>query len=584
MEDAIITKYKRAAIYLRVSTDEQAKEGHYGLKVQEDHTRKYCEDRGYALNEEHVFVDDGYSGGLEFQDRPAFSELYRVALNKEIDVVVVAKQDRIARDLEVAVLIRRELRKIGIPLESVAEPFDQATPMGSTMTKMTDLFADFERMVIRERTYNGRIRAAKDGKWVTGLPPYGYTIVKQTKKLEIIEREAEVVSQFFQWLVYERLSLHEMERRANSMNLPAPKHKTIRKRVTSNHWYARSIGRILTNEIYAGRAYFRKYKRPYNNLTSLIDPKLLRPEKDWIPFDAPAIITSEMFEAAKKQLLKNREDSERNTRRSYMFVKLLYCGYCNFKLFSGYQTPRRKDGDESSGKYYNGIYRGKNALGNTKRCERCDQYAESRLLPIWDTLKEILQNPENLHDPLRRYRYKEEDKDTIERKIRAREKEIEVVEGKQKRLITLYLDDQFGDINDMKKHDNTFRQERDQLEREIVKLKQGLLTKEDEGNREQVLRSLCSRVSTRLENATYEDKKNILHLFVERITLYAKHNYAEVVFKFPTSTIVSGTQIDVPQKNIPLFLNIKTLPYEEGRLRMRKINPKSLTSTSFEMK
>lgn len=569
MNETPITRPKRAAIYLRVSTDEQAKPGHYGPEIQKEKCLEYCRARGYTWEKDSIFSDNGFSGSLELHQRPAFTSLYEGAMEKKYDVVVVYKYDRMARDLRVSMEIRARFKAIKIDVESSSEQFDQHTPMGDSMVNLMGWLADVERKTIRERTYSGRIAAARKGRWVTGLPPYGYRIIKDTKKLEIVEREAEVVRQFFQWAVYERLSLREMERRANSMNLPAPKHKTITKRKTYNYWYGRTIGRILTNEIYAGRAYFRKYKRPFKNLTSLIDDSLLRPEKDWIPFDAPAIVPREMFESAKKQLLKNREDSQRNTRRSYMYAKLLYCGYCEFKLFSGYQKPRRDDGHESSGKYYNGVYRGKNPIGKTERCEKCVQYAESRLEPIWDTLKEILQNPENLHDPLRRYRYKEEGKDTIEKKIRVREREIEVIEGKQARLVSLFLDDQFGDITEMKKHDSSLRQEKEVLEREIVKLKQGLLTKTDEGNREDVLRALCSKISERLDNTSYEDRKYILHLFVDRITLYAKSNYAEVVFKFPTSTVVSGARIEVSQENIPLFLNIKTLPYEEARLNMR---------------
>ena len=50
-------KKLRAALYLRVSTDEQAKEGHYGLEVQEERGRSFCESQEYSLSEEHVFSD-----------------------------------------------------------------------------------------------------------------------------------------------------------------------------------------------------------------------------------------------------------------------------------------------------------------------------------------------------------------------------------------------------------------------------------------------------------------------------------------------------------------------------------------------
>lgn len=135
----------------------------------------------------------------------------------------------------------------------------------------------------------------------------------------------------------------------------------------------------------------------------------------------------------------------------------------------------------------------------------------------------------------------------------------------------LFLDDQFGDMAEMKKLHSALTRDKEQLEREIARLQQGLITKEDAQNREEALKSLFSKIGERLEHATYEDKKGILHLFVDRITLFAKQNYAEVVFKFPTSTVMSSLKIESPsQESIPLFLNIKTLPYQEARIRVRK--------------
>ena len=66
-----LAKTKRVAIYLRVSTEEQASENSYGLKMQEDSLRQYCLYKNYTINEDLIFVDAGLSGSLPIEKRPA---------------------------------------------------------------------------------------------------------------------------------------------------------------------------------------------------------------------------------------------------------------------------------------------------------------------------------------------------------------------------------------------------------------------------------------------------------------------------------------------------------------------------------
>jgi DNA invertase Pin-like site-specific DNA recombinase len=71
----------RVAIYLRVSTDEQAQEGKYGLIVQEDKLKAFCKSQvvEYALADEHIYRDEGFSGSLDIQQRPGLSKLFEDA-------------------------------------------------------------------------------------------------------------------------------------------------------------------------------------------------------------------------------------------------------------------------------------------------------------------------------------------------------------------------------------------------------------------------------------------------------------------------------------------------------------------------
>ncbi|MFA7302457.1 MAG: recombinase family protein [Candidatus Paceibacterota bacterium] len=343
---------KRVALYIRVSTDEQAKEGKYGIEVQEDRLKKFCESQEYELKDEHVYKDEGYSGSLLIEKRPALKRLFEDAKAKKFDIVVVYRLDRFFRSSNKLLNALEVLIAMGIDFKSSTETFNTDTPNGRFVLQMLGNLAELEREVIRERMSGGREQAARANKWVTGVPPYGYKVDKKTKQLEIIPDEAEVVRKFYHWLVYERCSLSEITRRANELQMPAPKHNTQKKRKTFNYWWKRSINRVLVNEVYTGDFYYRKYKRPFKYLDAVLDKEHQRPEEDWISIKVPQIISKDLFQSSIKQLRKNQQDSKRNTKRPYMYSSLLYCGYTGNKLQSGYQTPKVGKESATLGKYY----------------------------------------------------------------------------------------------------------------------------------------------------------------------------------------------------------------------------------------
>lgn len=351
MNNILVTQQKRIAIYLRVSTDEQADHGH-GLDVQKEMLIKYCKDSNYLLDEKHIYCDGGYSGSLQISKRPAMKKLFEDASLGQFDIVLVYRLDRFFRNIGHVINAVEKLKENKIAFRSATETFETETLNGELMFHLIASFAHHERKLIAHRMSSGRLRAAQQGQWVTGVPPYGYEVDKETKKLIIVPEEAEVVRKFYEWLVYEKVSLTEVCKRANELGLPAPKHKTIKKRNTMNFWWKRTINRILVNEVYTGDFYYRKYKRPFKYLDSVLDKENQRPEDEQIPLSVPPIVSTELFQSAIKQLSKNRSDSTRNTKRNYMFGKLLYCGYTGHKLQSGYQKPKVDKESQTLGKYY----------------------------------------------------------------------------------------------------------------------------------------------------------------------------------------------------------------------------------------
>ena len=280
-----------------------------------------------------------------------------------------------------------------------------------------------------------------------------------------------------------------------------------------------------------------------------------------------------MFELAKKQLIKNRDLAKRNQKRDYLYAKVIWCGKCSHKLFSGFQPPR-KNWEESGGRYYHGAYRKPDAVGTTQRCDWCPQYGETRLEPIWECLKDILKNPKNVYKPLERYIYKEEDPTVIHSRLKEIEKGLEDITEKQSRVAELYIDNQI-DKKRYESHFSEYKLEEQKYGDEVIRLKQTLLTKKEKSDREVAIRNAYEQIKNKLENISYEDKTQIIRFFIERITLYAKDNHAEVVFRFPNTTETKSVKL-TPQKStdfFPLILDVRTISENERRTQILKANP-----------
>ncbi len=184
---------KKAAIYIRVSTEDQAENG-TSLETQEAELRKYCETSGYLLEDEHVYVDAGVSGSLAVENRKALNSLFDSARNKEFNILAIYAMDRFSRNMVNSIMAVEELSALGIEIFSIQEQeVETRTVNGELMTHLKATLAQHERRLITERLLRGRLKCAREGKWVTGVPPYGYRVDEETKKLIKHEEEAEVV-------------------------------------------------------------------------------------------------------------------------------------------------------------------------------------------------------------------------------------------------------------------------------------------------------------------------------------------------------------------------------------------------------
>ena len=240
----------RAAIYARVSTEKQGRD--QTIDSQLEALRGWAAAHGHELKDEHVFIDEGYSGSR--LDRPALDRLRDAAREGEFDVVAVYSPDRLARRYAYQVLLLEEFRRAGCDVEFVQRPISD-DPHDQLLLQIQGAVAEYERAVLGERFRRGKLQKARAGHWIAGQAPYGYRYVPARDgvpaHLEIDEAEAEVVRMLYRWLIDERMTVRQILKRLAA----GPWRPRSGKRLWSNS----VVHRILSDPLYTGTAYANRH-------------------------------------------------------------------------------------------------------------------------------------------------------------------------------------------------------------------------------------------------------------------------------------------------------------------------------------
>ena len=147
---------RKVAIYSRVSTLDQT------IDNQLLELRDHCSKMGWEIVKE--YADEGLSGTLSRDKRPALNSLIKDAYRKKFDSVVCWDISRIGRSMKELVLFLSDMKDRDIGICSVRQGFDTSTTMGEMMFQFVGILSSWEREMIRERTLAGLDRAKKEGK------------------------------------------------------------------------------------------------------------------------------------------------------------------------------------------------------------------------------------------------------------------------------------------------------------------------------------------------------------------------------------------------------------------------------------
>ena len=295
-----------AGIYIRVSTEDQAREG-FSLPEQEKRLRAMCEYKGYKIYK--IYKDAGISAKTG-NHRPAFEELKEDIKNKKVNTIVVLKLDRLTRSVYDMENIMKFLEENNAYLDCANDDINTTNANGRMVARLLTTVSQNEIERTSERTKIGLAGAIKEGN-IPNKAPFGYKHVN--KKLVPDPLTKDQVIRIFN-LYYEGNSYQTI---SNIYN----KEKVFGK----TNWSDGTILKILENEIYKGDFVHGKRTNNPTYYENVVEP----------------IVSKELWEECQVQKKKNSRNYKRD--KDYLFLQKLKCPKCD-RILGGNAT-RKKNGN-----------------------------------------------------------------------------------------------------------------------------------------------------------------------------------------------------------------------------------------------
>ncbi len=309
---------KIAGIYVRVSTEEQSREG-FSLKEQEERLKEFCNFKRYEIYK--IYKDAGISAKND--KRPAYQEMMSDVKSKNINVIVAFKLDRLTRSVYDIEKLMKTVNDYECDIDCMADESNTTTSNGRMVMRIMTSVSQNEIEKCSERTKFGMVGAIKSGH-IPNRTPLGFKRIDKKLVPDLITKDVIV--------------------RVFDLYLEGKSHQTIaniynkEKILGKNNWYDSTIQKILSNELYKGDFVNGKRTKHPTYYENVVDP----------------IVSKEKWESCQYQKQRNARHYERTA--TYLFTNKLKCSKCG--CFLGGSATTKPNGK----KYY--YY----------KCEHCKTY------------------------------------------------------------------------------------------------------------------------------------------------------------------------------------------------------------------
>ncbi|MDL4842789.1 recombinase family protein [Aquibacillus rhizosphaerae] len=460
----------KTAIYIRVSTAEQAEHG-YSISAQRERLKAYC----IAQNWDIVgfYVDEGISA--KNTKRPELQRMINNIEIGEIECVLVYKLDRLTRSVLDLYKLLETFEKYDCKFKSATEVYETTTAMGRMFITLVAALAQFERENMAERISMGLQEKARQGKYTHNQRLFGYNL--KDGVLTIKEDEAETVKMIVDMYLGGK-GAGTICKYLNERNIGTR---------DGNYWNDKPLIQLLKNPVYKGTS------------TWLRDTE----NEIQIEHAHPAIIDEHTFEQIQKTIDRRRSLSPMQVYSDHIFSGRLKCKNCGQAL-TGYRTyTKNARGQKVSYKNYRCMHK------NTGRCQGVKTVSERTLEKFFISyIKEF-----NFDQAAR----ETSDKDVVQLRdkkaeIKQAEKDLSLVEKRKKKWQYAWANEMMND------YDFEIRmREENKIESEAKEVLDELIVEEESTFDKKQMKMILKNFTSNWSTLTDQEKKNLVQLIVKNI-------------------------------------------------------------------
>ncbi|WP_010249167.1 recombinase family protein [Acetivibrio cellulolyticus] len=517
---------KKAIALYRVSTEKQTSKEDKDIPAQKELVHEFVNKNQLILIKE--FTEGGISGyKTKMKDRDALIAIKKMAVNKEFEVLIVYKSDRIGRTSDESPMVIKYLNDQGIRVVTCSgEEIKTHTQVDKLMTYLTFWQNESESVKLSERATDYQILQLKNGQYRGGgkkTIPFGYRLVnkgsvnfkgKNILDFEIDPEEAEIVK-----LIYRLSFENNMGGRSIASYLNTHGYKDKAK--SDNGWIYSTINYMLNNIMYKG--YFHMYSELY--------------EKEIIsPLQEHLIIIPEDVWNKNQEVVKNRINigEFRGITKSdhSLFSGLVYCGHCGEKMtvWANHKKYNRKNGYEVKFATYryrcpSSVVKGRHDCEgqSTYGCNKVDQLVEN------DVFLYLCEETKNESSESTIQKYKSEynrltaEKNNNNKELKDLNKKIEVLKEEIPNTIYCELYDKdkvkFSSIM-LKESLESLQKKKQYIENRLQILDKQIDDLNKMVDTESNKNDLTDNWTLKYNNAAFEDKKALLSFVVQRVYVF----------------------------------------------------------------
>ena len=514
----------RIATYARVSSDEQ-RDRHTVLNQRSALSRRLGSEPSVLVFKH--YEDDGVSGTIPLEERPAGRALARDARARRFSQIWVVRADRLGRDAFELLHIWRVFESIGVSLRATDENIDDPFYFD-----IHAVIAANERRKFLERSAEGMNRAAKEGRYTGGIVPLGYTVSGDRGARRLVPDDslmwenlsaADVVRRIYHHLASDGWTCPRIAEEFNSLGIPTSYRRDgrgVRGKRTQGLWRSGHVRNLVVNTVYKGiLQYGRRSTRPNG--------------REVISAAVPALVSEEVWDSAIATLKRNRA-FPRNSSHSYLLRSLIRCAVCGLAFCGTWaRGPRYRCNGSMA---HRGPLQGK-CIGASIKGERLET-------AVWSDVYRFLSEPEDLVDELLA-----ESSDVHSQAVAEAERDSlldarHAAQLRRKRAIDLYTRGKLSDTE--------FDEVAAEVDQELTALDERLQDLEpgedalDDAVSEDVLTEFRDRLAGGLSD---DQRREIVRLLVRRITICTtlpddgpKQVQVVIDYRFPA---LSATRTDI---------------------------------------